>query len=39
MIISLKQYVKNYVYKVKTRVYGLDNDFWEEIYLIDLEEI
>lgn len=36
-MINLKKYVLNIIYRVKTKP-KIDIDFWEDIYLIDLEE-
>lgn len=37
-MISLRKYVLSYIYKIKHRP-KIDIDFWNDIYLIDLEEV
>lgn len=37
MLINLQKYVLSIIYKIKTKP-KIDLDFWEDIYLIDLEE-
>ena len=36
-MISLRKYVLSYIYKIKHRP-KIDTDFWNDIFLIDLEE-
>lgn len=36
-MISLRKYVLSYIYKIKHRP-KIDIDFWNDIFLIDLEE-
>lgn len=36
-MIDLKKYFLNIIYKIKTKP-KIDIDFWDDVYLIDLEE-
>lgn len=37
MIINLQKYVLDVIYKIKTRP-KIDIDFWDDVFLVDLEE-
>lgn len=33
----MKKYIKEFIYKCQTKLEEIDQEFWEDIYLIDLE--
>lgn len=38
MFLYLKNYVIDYIYVHRTKVNNIDNDFWDNLYLYEIEE-
>lgn len=39
MFINLKRYVNSVIFKIKERPFYVDSNFWNDLKIIDIEEV
>lgn len=39
MIVNLRRYVNLIIFRIKERPFNVDSDFWDNLKIIDIEEV